>query len=634
VAGEEKLKEVNLAGRLKFYIKEWEAITNDETILQAVRGFRLPFTSVPFQTKEPHCIRMSESDALAVDECIGQLLITQAIEIVKDEPGQFVSTIFVVPKSDGSSRPVINLKSLNEFVDSPHFKMEDIRTAISLLGKNFFLAVLDVKDAYHMIPVHTDHRKYLRFRWKGHLYQYTCLPFGLNVAPRLYTKLMKPVLASLRSKGYKSVSYLDDCLCIGDTEKICLKNTKSTAGLYKNLGITINTKKSQLIPSQKVRYLGFEIDTQAMLLYLPIDKRSRVLSKCKCIREKISIKIIELAELLGTLVSACPAVPYGPLYTRTLEYDKSSALMLHHGNFEASMTISQEGSEDLDWWITNLPTAAMPIETRRYEFQLTTDASLTGWGAEMNGQSARDFWTACEKSQHINVLELMAIFNGLKAFPFPNHSHILIRTDNTTALSYVNKVGGCRATSCHAIAKSIWQWCEYRKIVIKCCYIPSKLNIIADRLSRCTKDPSDFKLSPSAFSKVVVWFGMPTIDLFASNRTKQCQRFASWLPEPNAIVIDSFTISWKNEFFYAFPPFNQIHKVLRKIKDEESRGIVVVPDWPTQPWFPLFYEPSVSRILKLRSKNLLFDPYDYRPHPLSKKLGLLAAILSNSNTSH
>jgi hypothetical protein len=226
VAGEEKLKEVNLAGRLKFYIKEWEAITNDETILQAVRGFRLPFTNVPFQTKEPHCIRMSESDALAVDECIGQLLITQAIEIVTDEPGQFVSTIFVVPKSDGSSRLVINLKYLNDFVDSPHFKMEDIRTAISLLGKNFFLAVLDVKDAYHMIPVHSDHRKYLRFRWKGHLYQYTCLPFGLNVA------LMKPVLASLR---YKSVSYLDDCLCIGDTERICLKNTKSTAVLYKNL---------------------------------------------------------------------------------------------------------------------------------------------------------------------------------------------------------------------------------------------------------------------------------------------------------------------------------------------------------------------------------------------------------------
>jgi hypothetical protein len=136
-----------------------------------------------------------------------------------------------------------------------------------------------------MIPVHTDHRKYWRFRWKGHLYQYTCLPFGLNVAPRLYTKLMKPVLASLRSKGYKSVSYLADCLCIGYTEKICLKNIKSTAVLYKNLGITINIKKSQLIPSQKVRYLGFEIDTQAMMLYLPIDKSSRVLSKCKCIRE-------------------------------------------------------------------------------------------------------------------------------------------------------------------------------------------------------------------------------------------------------------------------------------------------------------------------------------------------------------
>jgi hypothetical protein len=170
----------------------------------------------------------------------------------------------------------------------------------------------------------------------------------------------------------------------------------------------------------------------------------------------------------------------------------------------------------------------------------------------------------------------MAIFNWLKAFHFPYHSHILIRTDNTTALPYVNKFGGCRATSCHAIAKSIWQWSEYRKILIKCCYIPSKLNIIADRLSRCTKDPSNFKLSPSAFSKVVVWFGMPTIDLFASNITKQCQRFASWLPEPNAIVIDSFTISWKNEFFYAFPPFNQIHKVLRERSEMKKVEVLLL----------------------------------------------------------
>jgi hypothetical protein len=201
------VNEVTHAGCLRKYIKEWKKITSDKYILNAVVGFEIPFVEIPKQVSEPQCISMSEADILALDGCIVQLLKSKAIEKVSSEDGQFISTVFVVPKPDGSSRPVINLKRLNEYVDCPHFKMENFRRAMSILSRNCFMSVIDVKDAYHMIPIAKKDRKFLRFRWKGVLYEYTCLPFGLNIAPRLYTKLMKPLLAKLRSLGYKSVSY-------------------------------------------------------------------------------------------------------------------------------------------------------------------------------------------------------------------------------------------------------------------------------------------------------------------------------------------------------------------------------------------------------------------------------------------
>ena len=83
--------------------------------------------------------------------------------MVKPIPGQFVSNIFLVPKRDGKSRPVINLKDLNVFIQYDHFKMEGIHLLRDLLQPQDWLGKIDLKDAYYVIPVWKDHRKYLRF---------------------------------------------------------------------------------------------------------------------------------------------------------------------------------------------------------------------------------------------------------------------------------------------------------------------------------------------------------------------------------------------------------------------------------------------------------------------------------------
>ena len=123
-----------------------------------------------------------------MDQCISELLSKKAIRPCQAVPGQFVSDIFLVPKPDGSSRFILNLKHLNSFVVKEHFKLEDSRSVSKLLEKGMFMASLDLKDAYYTIPIHRTHRKFLRFRYNGCLYEFLCLPFGLSSAPYVLQK--------------------------------------------------------------------------------------------------------------------------------------------------------------------------------------------------------------------------------------------------------------------------------------------------------------------------------------------------------------------------------------------------------------------------------------------------------------
>lgn len=141
---------------------------------------------------------------------IEKMLKKGVIEECKEEKGQFISSYFMVNKPDGSNRFILNLRGLNQFIDTTHFKMKDIRSVKNLLTLGDFMTSLDLKDAYHLISIHKDYRKFLRFRFIDKLYQFICLPFGLCTSPYVFTKLMKPVMNQLRQKGIVSVIYLDD----------------------------------------------------------------------------------------------------------------------------------------------------------------------------------------------------------------------------------------------------------------------------------------------------------------------------------------------------------------------------------------------------------------------------------------
>ncbi len=623
--------DVSKAGRLRLYLKDWLSITSDKFIIDIVRGFTLPFHVEPVQLREPINHKFSRVEEDKIDKAIMLLLNSGAIKKSQNEVGQFISNVFPVPKSDVTDRLVINLKDLNAFVDCPHFKMEDYRAACTLISYNNFLAVIDQREAYHAIPVEEHHQKYLKFRWKNELYQYTCLPFGLNIAPYIYTKLMKPVLSNMRCFGIKCVSFLDDCMIIGDDEGQCRTYVQYTCKLYSRLGLIVNFEKSQIKPSKTVKFLGFIFNSANGTINLPIEKQAKI--KQKCVQGLLgkSVTIQYLAELIGLMISACPTLYYGMLYTKQLEYEKGSLLRIRH-DYSQVITLSSEAKNDIRWWLKNINRASRQFTIKKFDIMITTDSSLKGWGIECNGKTAKGSWPYDYQKKHINELEMIAIKIGLKIF-VKAQQRVLIRCDNCTAIAYVNNFGGCRSTDCHLISKEIWQWCESQQIQLYASYINTKCNVIADALSREEKDQSDFKLSPKYIQKVFTKFGRPSIDLFAAYLTTQCPQFYSWLPDPESCGVDAFTFTWKDRI-YAFTPFCLVGKVLQKLIDDEADGIVIAPFWTAQPWFPFYNKLCRSEIMILKGNDLLFCPYFNRSHHLSSSLKLMAAVLSIKHSSN
>ena len=140
----------------------------------------------------------------------------------------------------GKQRSVVNLKALNNFVYSDHFKMEGLHIQLDLIQTGDYMIKLDLKDAYLQIPIHQDHLHLLQFQWMEKTYQFLCLPFGLTSAPRVFTKVLKSLIGTLRQMGIRLVVYLDNILILHQGRE---ELAPLICNLFEALGLVIDTMK-------------------------------------------------------------------------------------------------------------------------------------------------------------------------------------------------------------------------------------------------------------------------------------------------------------------------------------------------------------------------------------------------------
>ena len=155
-----------VAGRLKYYLPQWQKITTDQSILTCVTGYEIEFDEqkpIIYSKSKSTYTPLNKSEEKLLELELEKLLGKQVLEETFHTEGEFISPVFLTPKPDGSFRMILNLKNLNKSVKYYHFKMDTLQAALRLMEPQGFMASIDLKDAYYSVPVANTSRKYLRF---------------------------------------------------------------------------------------------------------------------------------------------------------------------------------------------------------------------------------------------------------------------------------------------------------------------------------------------------------------------------------------------------------------------------------------------------------------------------------------
>lgn len=603
-------------------LSEWYKITKDPWILSIIRnGYKLEFKNGFMPTLSSNQLsaryRTTESDLLLKEETLSLILKKAVVKLPSTAPA-WRSHMFVIAKKGGGKRPIIDLSPLNRFLKSVHFKMEGIHMVPELVEKGDWFVKIDLKDAYFSIPIAQSDQAFLAFDWEDSTYAFQVLPFGLCSAPRVFTKMMRPVVEFLRSHGVRLIVYLDDMLIMSSSEKGAFTHGSLACDTLGRLGFRVNFEKSILVPSQRLEFLGFDVDSISCELKVPTQKRDLIVKQAKELFAKESVKARVFASFIGTAIAVAPACKRVLIHARYLQRNLN-AIIRGSRNFDLVGLISAESRSHLQWFAREFPTLTGESFVRRTpSATLTTDASNEGWGAVFEGSRTGGRWSHEERELHINVKELKAILFGLLSFK--NQIRVLeairVETDNSTSLSYVARKGGVRSHELLSLAHKIWDLAYEWKIDLQPVHITGLMNVVADEESRVFREEDEWSLDPDVCEAMFKELGLPEVDLFASRLNFKLNSYISWFPDPHSMSTNAFASNWEGLNAYAFPPFSLALRVAKKaIQDRISSIIIVAPLWEAQAHVQVLNEVASSRLLLMPGAAPILTNGRGSPHP-------------------
>jgi hypothetical protein len=256
----------------------------------------------------------------------------------------------------------------------------------------------------------------------------------------------------------------------------------------------------------------------------------------------------------------------------------------------------------LQWWGERLK-RKVSVSLRPFTptVLVNTDASHYGWGAaiQADGQRAKlgEAWEEEGKERSSNLRELRAVREaivGLVKKGLAPDTDMLVQSDNLTTVANINR-RSC-AISLLPEMLLLFDLLEQDSLRLRVSYIPEKENVEADALSRQT-NAADYAMDEQIFLSLTEELGLTIgIDLFAAANNKKSRRFYSWRPSTGSLGTDALAHSWRGEDDrYAFPPTVLIPKILKKLREEKGRMLLITPNWASAPWGRELEEMTVDR---------------------------------------
>ena len=131
---------------------------------------------------------MNKEEAEFVDGEIAGLLERGAVRCAKGTP-RCVSPLRVAPKKGPKKfRLVINMRYVSSFLKTPKFRFEGLQNLEDVLKPGDWLFTLDDVAGYHHWGIREEFRGFFGFEWRGRFYEWCALPFGVSIAPWVFTK--------------------------------------------------------------------------------------------------------------------------------------------------------------------------------------------------------------------------------------------------------------------------------------------------------------------------------------------------------------------------------------------------------------------------------------------------------------
>ena len=617
-----------VGARLQNFLQTWLDRGAGPKVVQILReGYTLPFRIRPNLTRIPtvvSCYANPLRNSYLL-EALHQLINKNAVEQVYHQTSLgFYNRLFLVPKPNNKWRPILDLSHLNQFLKVEKFKMETPETIRTSLLQGEWVTSVDFKDAYFHIPIQKQSRKYLRFQVQDQTYQFKALPFGLSTAPMEFTVITKEVKLMAMHKGIRIHQYLDDWLVRAKSPQACLQHTQILVKICQDLGWLVNLEKSELEPKQVFNFVGYQFDLKSGRVRPTPDRWQSLQGKIQQLLLLPACPARQFMSLIGLLTATEKQVHLGRLHMRPIQWHLKNNWRVPE-SLEKVIPLPRSLHPHLCWWLEESNVLqGQPLHPMRHALQIFTDASKEGWGAHLNESMARGSWSVPESKLHINYLELKAVLLALKEFQSLCVGKIvLVATDNTTVVAYINKEGGMRSGPLCALLWRILTWCSHRQVTLKARHIPGHLNVIADKLSRLGQTiQTEWSLLPAVFQQLCTQWHRPQIDLFAT-------RFNRKLPQFVSPAVDALTLPWDDLDAYAFPPTAILSKVVEKLLDSPcKRLILIAPGWPNMPWFWDLVAMSSRAPLSLPNlPNLLTQPFNQIPHRNLTNLNLHAWLL-------
>ncbi|KAI2654549.1 Gag-Pol polyprotein [Labeo rohita] len=228
--------------------------------------------------------------------------------------------------------------------------MLTIKQVVSQIKSKDWFVTIDLKDAYFHVSILPQHRKFLRFAFRGKEYRYWVLPFGLALSPCTFTKCVDAALTPLQLQGIRILNYIDDWLILAQTEQMAVQHRGVVLAHMKELGLRVNDKKSVLSPSQRTTYLGVVWDSSMMQARLSPARIELILAAVARVRKGRSLTVKQFQQLLGLMAAASNVIPFGLLYMRPLQWWLRTKGFSPRGNPFRMIKVTRQSLCALDMW--------------------------------------------------------------------------------------------------------------------------------------------------------------------------------------------------------------------------------------------------------------------------------------------